>query len=74
MFDDIVIRKREIEAKIKDYLTDEICPVCASADIEPTFGMFISSTKYIQHMVCIVCGTKWEITYDQNLNIINTEI
>jgi formate dehydrogenase maturation protein FdhE len=74
MFDDLISRKKEIEAKVKSYMNDEACPVCGSDRIEATFGVFVSPVRYVQNMICLDCSAKWKIVYDQNLNIIETEI
>lgn len=74
MFDDLISRKKEIETKVREYVSDESCPACESTNIQSSFGVFTSPTRYVQYMVCLDCNTTWKVTYDQDLNIIDTEI
>lgn len=72
MFEDLIgesNRKTKMEKKIEHDLANQVCPFCASKDIEPTQGRFMLG-NYVQTMLCIVCSTEWTVTYDHSLNII----
>lgn len=57
--------------KLREAAEEEVCPMCGSAEVEASYGIFISKTKYVQTMVCMVCSAEWDIIYDNDLNIID---
>ena len=73
MFEDL-LGKRSIRKKIKALSDGEACPHCRSVDVKTVYGFFVSSTKYVQSFECEVCGARWNLIYDSDLNVIDTEI
>lgn len=57
--------------KLREAAEEEVCPMCGSVDVEASYGVFISKTKYMQSMVCKACNAQWDIIYDNDLNIID---
>jgi len=71
MYDDLVVNPSEVKRKLSEAVREEVCPMCGSMDIEASYGVFISKTKYMQTMVCMVCNAEWHVTYDNDLNIVD---
>jgi len=57
--------------KLREAAKEEVCPMCGSTEIEDSYGIFISKTRYMKTMVCMVCNAQWNITYDNDLNIVD---
>jgi formate dehydrogenase maturation protein FdhE len=74
MYDDLIVNSPEIKRKLNEAVRDEVCPTCGSPDIEASYGVFISRTRYLQTMTCMVCSAKWNVTYDSDLNIVDVDI
>lgn len=70
MFEDLITRKKSIEKRVKEALTDEACPYCSSVHISTIDGIFLGG-NYVQTYICVTCSATWTVTYDQDLNIID---
>jgi len=73
MFEDIIGNSN---SKASNELENaaEVCPICKSTDVAPTWGVFISSHEYVQTMKCVVCSSRWVILYDEDLNVKDVNI
>jgi transcription elongation factor Elf1 len=67
MYGDLIVDK----GKLKEAVEEEVCPMCGSTEIEDSYGVFISKTRYMQTMVCMACGSQWSVIYDNDLNIVD---
>lgn len=74
MYGDLITDASNVKRRLSEAVMDEVCPTCGSPDIEASYGVFISKTSYLQIMTCTVCGATWNITYDNDLNVIDVNI
>jgi transposase-like protein len=70
MFEDLITTRKVY----RTWIPDVNCPRCFSKNIKVTFGMFKSSIEYIECIKCLDCNKSWKIVYDEDLNIIRTEV
>ena len=71
MYGDLVTDVSNVKRKLNEAVKDGVCPTCGSSNIEASYGVFISRTRYMQTMTCKACSAKWNITYDNDLNVID---
>ncbi len=71
MYGDLITDASNVKRRLSEAVMDEVCPTCGSPDIEASYGVFISRTKYMQTMVCAVCSAAWNIIYDNDLNVVD---
>lgn len=65
LFDDLIIEKERKKAKFE-------CWDCECNDFDYNgLGIFISSIKLKQRVICKSCGKKYIIIYDNNLYVID---
>jgi formate dehydrogenase maturation protein FdhE len=74
MYDDLVVDSLEVKRKLGEAVANEVCPICGSLDIEASQGVFVSRTRYLQTMMCMVCNAEWHVTYDSDLNVVDVDI
>ncbi len=67
MYGDLIVDK----GKLKKVAKEEVCPICGSTEIEDSYGVFISKTRYMQTMVCMACSAQWNVIYDSDLNVVD---
>jgi len=73
MYDDLVVDSLKVKRKLGEAVAHEVCPMCGSLDIEASYGVFISRTRYMQTMVCMICSAEWHVTYDSDLNVVDVD-
>ena len=73
MYDDLLVDSASIKKKLNEAVKEEICPTCGSLDIEASYGVFLSRTRYMQTMVCNTCGAEWNVVYDSDLNVVDVK-
>jgi len=69
MFEDLIPESKKIPKELKSY---ERCPYCNSDSIDSTDGLFIPN-GYVETVVCKICGFKWLVTYDVDLNVVKIQ-
>jgi len=70
MFEDIIGSENTKEKFINAFNKGK-CPKCNHRNPQFLSGVFKSSINYWQLVICLGCFVKWEVTYNESLDIID---
>jgi formate dehydrogenase maturation protein FdhE len=70
MFEDLILDSKKLKKATTDHGQ---CPACGGTDIDSIEGKFVPN-GYAETLSCKACGSKWIITYDVDLNIVDNVV